>query len=161
MNARTRAQMYKGSADWSHIARVKENQRITMPIFGNGDVDTPEKALEYKNRYGIDGIMIGRGAIGYPWIFNEIKHFFKTGEHLPVPTMRDRIEAAQNHLTWAMEWKGEWVGIVETRRHYTNYFKGIHSFKEYKQRLVTTDDAEGLYKVFDEIRGVFADYQFV
>ena len=161
IHARTRAQMYKGSADWSHIARVKENQRITMPIFGNGDVDTPEKALEYKNRYGIDGIMIGRGAIGYPWIFNEIKHFFKTGEHLPVPTMHDRIEAAQNHLTWAMEWKGEWVGIVETRRHYTNYFKGIHSFKEYKQRLVTTDDAEGLYKVFDEIRGVFADYQFV
>ena len=161
IHARTRAQMYKGSADWSHIARVKENQRITMPIFGNGDVDTPEKALEYKNRYGIDGIMIGRGAIGYPWIFNEIKHFFKTGEHLPMPTMHDRIEAAQNHLTWAMEWKGEWVGIVETRRHYTNYFKGIHSFKEYKQRLVTTDDAEGLYKVFDEIRGAFADYQFV
>jgi len=161
IHARTRAQMYKGHSDWSHIARVKNNQRITMPIFGNGDIDSPEKALEYKNKYGIDGIMIGRAAIGYPWIFNEIKHFMKTGEHLAQPTMNDRIEAAKNHLIWSMEWKGEWVGIVEMRRHYTNYFKGIHGFKEYKQRLVTTDTAIGLMQVFDEIAEVYANYQFV
>jgi nifR3 family TIM-barrel protein len=160
IHARTRAQMYKGHSDWSHIARVKNNPRISMPIFGNGDIDSPEKALEYKNKYGIDGIMIGRAAIGYPWIFNEIKHFMKTGEHLAQPTMNDRIEAAKNHLIWSMEWKGEHLGIVEMRRHYTNYFKGVHSFKEYKQRLVTTDDANGLMKIFDEITQVYADYQF-
>lgn len=161
IHGRTRAQLYKGEADWSHIAKVKNNPRITMPIFGNGDIDSPEKAVEYKNRYGVDGIMIGRAAIGYPWIFNEIKHFVKTGAHLPAPTMRDRIEAAKNHLTWAMEWKGEWTGIVETRRHYTNYFKGIHNFKEYRQKLVTIDNAAGLYEAFDEITNVFSDYQFV
>ncbi|HEX8562259.1 MAG TPA: tRNA dihydrouridine synthase DusB [Flavobacterium sp.] len=161
IHGRTRAQLYKGEADWSHIARVKNNPRITIPIFGNGDVNSVEKALEYKNKYGVDGIMIGRGAIGYPWIFNEIKHYFKTGEHLPVPTMSNRIEAAQNHLNWAIEWKGEWTGIVETRRHYTNYFKGIHSFKEYRQRLVTCESAAELNAAFDEIRAVFADYQFV
>lgn len=160
IHARTRAQMYKGHSDWSHIARVKNNQRITMPIFGNGDIDSPEKALEYKNKYGIDGIMIGRAAIGNPWIFNEIKHFMKTGEKLAQPNMNDRIDAAKNHLIWSMDWKGEHLGIIEMRRHYTNYFKGIHSFKEYKQRLVTTDDSNGLMKIFDEIADVYADYQF-
>jgi nifR3 family TIM-barrel protein len=160
VHARTRAQMYKGHSDWTHVARVKNNPRITMPIFGNGDIDSPEKALEYKNKFGLDGMMIGRAAIGYPWIFNEIKHFFKTGEHLPAPSMLDRVEAARNHLTWSMDWKGERVGIVEMRRHYTNYFKNVHSFKEYKQRLVTTDDAEGLFKILNEIEAVFADYQF-
>lgn len=159
IHGRTRAQLYKGEANWSHIARVKNNPRITMPIFGNGDVDSPEKALEYKNKYGVDGIMIGRAAIGYPWIFDEIKHYFKTGERLPVPTIKDRIEAAKNHLTWAMEWKGAWVGIVETRRHYTNYFKGIHNFKEYRQKLVTLDKAEDLYQTFNEIEAAFANYQ--
>ncbi len=161
IHARTRAQMYKGHSDWSHIQRVKENPRITMPVFGNGDIDSPEKALEYKNKYGLDGMMIGRAAIGYPWIFNEIKHYFKTGENLPPPTIKDRIEAAKNHLIWSMEWKGERLGIVEMRRHYTNYFKGIHGFKEYKQRLVTTDDSEGLFTVFDEIREAYSDYQIV
>jgi tRNA-dihydrouridine synthase B len=160
IHARTRAQMYKGHSDWSHIARVKNNPRIKMPIFGNGDIDSPEKALAYKNEYGIDGIMIGRAAIGNPWIFNEIKHFMKTGEHLAQPTMNDRIEAAKNHLIWSMEWKGEHLGIIEMRRHYTNYFKGIHSFKEYKQRLVTTDGANGLMQIFDEIAEVYANYQF-
>lgn len=161
VHARTRAQMYKGHSDWTHIERIKNNPRITMPIFGNGDIDSPEKALEYKNRFGLDGMMIGRAAIGYPWIFNEIKHYFKTGEKLPQPTMEDRVEAARNHLTWSMDWKGERVGIVEMRRHYTNYFKGIPGFKEYKQRLVTTDDAEGLFKTLDEIQEVFGGYQFV
>ncbi|CAM3933427.1 MULTISPECIES: tRNA dihydrouridine synthase DusB [Flavobacterium] len=160
VHARTRSQMYKGHSDWTHIARVKNNPRITMPIFGNGDIDSPEKALEYKNKFGLDGMMIGRAAIGYPWIFNEIKHFFNTGEHLDLPTMKDRIEAARNHLIWSVEWKNERVGVVEMRRHYTNYFKGIHSFKEYKQKLVTTDDLHQLLDVFTEIEDVFGDYQF-
>jgi len=161
VHARTRAQMYKGHSDWSHVERIKKNPRITMPIFGNGDIDSPEKALEYKNKYGLDGMMIGRAAIGYPWIFNEIKHYFKTGEHLPEPTMQDGIEAARNHLIWSMEWKGERVGIFEMRRHYTNYFKGIHGFKEYKQKLVTTDNAMPLLAIFEEIGQVYADYQTV
>lgn len=161
IHARTRAQMYKGHSDWSHIARVKNNPRITMPIFGNGDIDSPEKALHYKNEYGIDGIMIGRAAIGYPWIFDEIKHYFKTGEHLPTPNVIDRVEAARNHLQWSMDWKGERLGIVEMRRHYTNYFKGIHSFKEYRQKLVTTDTPEELFAVMKEIEKVYAGYEFV
>ena len=158
VHARTRAQMYKGHSDWTHIERIKNNPRITMPIFGNGDIDSPEKALEYKNRFGLDGMMIGRAAIGYPWIFNEIKHYFKTGEKLAPPTMHDRIEAARNHLTWSMDWKGERVGIVEMRRHYTNYFKGIANFKEHRLQLVTLDDAEGLFKTLDEIADVYGDY---
>ena len=161
VHARTRAQMYKGSADWTHIARVKNNPRITMPIFGNGDIDSPEKALEYKNKFGLDGMMIGRAAIGYPWIFNEIKHYFKTGEHLAQPTMIDRVEAARNHLTWSMDWKGERVGIVEMRRHYTNYFKGVPNFKEHRLKLVTLENAESLFKALNEIQEVYADYQFV
>ena len=160
VHARTRAQMYKGSADWSHIQRIKNNPRITMPIFGNGDIDSVEKALEYKNKYGLDGMMIGRAAIGYPWIFNEIKHFFKTGEHLPQPTMADRIEAARNHLTWSMDWKGERVGIVEMRRHYTNYFKGIPNFKEHRLKLVTLETAAGLYKTLNEIEDVYSNFSF-
>lgn len=155
IHARTRAQMYKGHSDWTHIARIKNNPRITMPIFGNGDIDHPEKALEYKNKYGVDGIMIGRAAIGYPWIFDEIKHYFKTGEHLPAPTIKDRVEAARNHLIWSMEWKGERVGIVEMRRHYTNYFKGIPNFKEHRLKLVTLDSHEALMLAFDEIVAVF------
>jgi tRNA-dihydrouridine synthase len=140
---------------------VKNNPRISMPIFGNGDIDSPEKALEYKNKFGLDGMMIGRAAIGYPWIFNEIKHYFKTGEHLAQPTMFDRIEAARNHLTWSMDWKGERVGIVEMRRHYTNYFKGVSNFKEHRLKLVTLETAESLFKALDEIEEVYADYQFV
>ena len=160
IHARTRAQMYKGHSDWEHIARVKNNPRITMPIFGNGDIDSPQKALEYKNKYGVDGIMIGRAAIGNPWIFNEIKHFFKTGETLNPPTMNDRIEAAKNHLIWSMEWKGERLGIVEMRRHYTNYFKSVHGFKPYRQQLVTLESGEALIAFFKEIEDAYADYSF-
>jgi tRNA-dihydrouridine synthase B len=161
IHARTRAQMYKGHSDWSHIARVKNNPRITMPIFGNGDIDCPEKALEYKNNYGIDGIMIGRAAIGYPWIFDEIKHYFKTGTKLPNPSIQQRVEAARNHLQWSMDWKGERLGIVEMRRHYTNYFKGIHGFKEYKQKLVTLDLPEALFELMKHIETVYEGYEFV
>lgn len=160
IHARTRAQMYKGKADWSHIARVKNNPRIKIPIFGNGDVDSPEKALLYKNEYGIDGIMIGRAAIGYPWIFNEIKHYFNTGEHLEKPTVVNRVEAVRNHLTWAMQWKGERLGIVETRPHYSNYFKGIQSFKEHRQKLVTLSTPEELFAALNEIEDAYAEYQF-
>ncbi len=161
VHARTRAQLYKGHSDWSHIARVKNNPRITMPIFGNGDIDSPEKALEYKHKFGLDGMMIGRAAIGYPWIFNEIKHFFETGEHLPAPTLADRVEAARNHLTWAIEWKGEKLGVFETRRHYTNYFKGIPNFKEYRTKMVSNDDPKDVFAALDEVLEVYADYEFV
>lgn len=155
IHGRTRVQMYKGEADWSHIAKVKNNPRIKIPIFGNGDIDSPEKALEYRQKYGVDGIMIGRAAIGYPWIFNEIKHFFKTREKLSPPTIAQRVEAAKNHLKWAMEWKGERLGILETRRHYTNYFKGIPHFKEFRQKLVTFDDKEAIFEVFNQVVNEF------
>lgn len=158
VHARTRAQMYKGHSDWTHIERIKNNPRIHIPIFGNGDIDSPQKAKEYRERFGLDGMMIGRAAIGYPWIFNEIKHYEKTGELLAPPTMKDRLEAAKNHLIWSMEWKGERLGIVEMRRHYTNYFKGIHGFKAHRQRLVTEDDPQQLLRIFEEIEDFYKDY---
>lgn len=161
IHGRTRAQLYKGEADWSHIARVKNNPRIKIPIFGNGDVTTVERALEYKNKYGVDGIMIGRAAIGYPWFFNEVKHYFATGEHLPKPTIADRVEAARNHLQWAMEWKGQHLGVVETRRHYTNYFKGIPNFKEYRNKLVTTDIPENIFATLHAIVEKFSGIELV
>lgn len=149
IHARTRSQMYKGHSDWSYIAKVKNNQRIVIPIFGNGDIDSAEKALEYRNKYGVDGIMIGRAAIGYPWIFEEIKHYFATGQLLSPPTMADRVEAARNHLLWSVEWKGERQGVLEMRRHYANYFKGIPNFKPYRQQLVTLDSVEEILKVLN------------
>ena len=149
IHARTRSQMYKGHSDWSYIAKVKNNQRIVIPIFGNGDIDSAEKALEYRNKYGVDGIMIGRAAIGYPWIFEEIKHYFATGQLLPPPTMADRVEAARNHLLWSLEWKGERQGVLEMRRHYANYFKGIPNLKPYRQQLVTLDSVEEILKVLN------------
>lgn len=157
IHARTRSQMYKGHSDWSYIAKVKDNPRMHIPIFGNGDIDSPEKALEYRNKYGIDGIMIGRAAIGYPWIFNEIKHYFATGELLPSPTIADRVEAAKNHLLWSVEWKGERQGVVEMRRHYANYFKGIPNFKEHRHKLVTLDTSEEVVKALDNVLEVLGD----
>ena len=161
IHGRTRAQMYKGHSDWSHIARVKNNPRITMPIFGNGDIDSPVKALKFKNDYGVDGIMIGRAAIGYPWIFDEIKHFFATGTHLPQPTIADRVEAARNHLQWAMDWKGEKLGILETRRHYTNYFKGIPNFKDLRMKMVSSEDPQFIFNTFDEVNERFVGLELV
>ena len=151
IHARTRSQMYKGHSDWSYIAKVKNNPRIHIPIFGNGDIDNPEKALEYRNKYGVDGIMIGRAAIGYPWIFREIKHYFATGELLSPPTIADRVAAARNHLIWSVEWKGERQGVLEMRRHYANYFKGLPNFKEHRQRLVTLDSAAEIVTAPEEI----------
>ncbi len=136
IHARTRAQMYKGEADWNYIHAVKNNPNIEIPIFGNGDIDSPQKALEYKNKYDCDGIMIGRAAIGYPWIFNEVKHFFNTGETLPPPTIAQRLEAVRQHAEWSMEWKGERLGLIEMRQHYSNYFRGIPHFKEFRVKFL-------------------------
>jgi len=157
IHGRTRKQMYKGEADWTKIAEVKNHPDIHIPIFGNGDIDSPEKALEYKEKYGIDGIMIGRAAIGYPWIFNEIKHFMATGEHLDKPTLTERVAIAKKHLEFSVEWKGELKGIFEMRRHYTNYFKGIPDFKPYRTRLVESASFEELKSILDEIPEVFQE----
>jgi nifR3 family TIM-barrel protein len=156
IHGRTRQQMYKGEADWSLIAKVKNNPRINIPIFGNGDIDSPQKALEYRNRYGVDGLMIGRAAIGYPWIFNEIKHYFETGEILPPPNLEDRIETAKKHLKFSVEWKGEKLGIFEMRRHYTNYFRGIPHFKPYRTRLVEGENYQDVLDTLDEVNEVFS-----
>ncbi|MGB0806362.1 MAG: tRNA dihydrouridine synthase DusB [Salibacteraceae bacterium] len=145
IHGRTRKQMYKGKADWSLIADVKNNQRMNIPVFGNGDIDSPEKAVEYKERYGVDGIMIGRAAIGYPWIFNEIKHYMATGEHLAPPTIAERVRVAKRHLELSLDWKGERRGIVEMRRHYTNYFRGVAHFKEIRKVLVQSENPNELF----------------
>jgi nifR3 family TIM-barrel protein len=160
IHARTRSQMYKGEADWSWIARVKNNTRIQIPVFGNGDIDSPWKALEYKNRYGVDGIMIGRASIGYPWIFREIKHFLDTGQTLPPPSIRERVDAARQHLAHAMDWKGQKLGILETRRHYTNYFRGLPGIKTLRQELVTSEIPETLFEIFDQIEQQYEGFVF-
>src|SRR5688572_10795309 len=151
IHGRTRVQMYKGEADWRLIAEVKNNPRIKIPIFGNGDIDSPQKALEYKNRYGVDGIMIGRAAVGYPWIFREVKHFVKTGEIMAPPTLEERLEACKMHFQKSLEWKGPRLGVVEMRRHYANYFRGLPNFKPYRTRLVTVDDPAEIYNILDEV----------
>lgn len=160
IHARTRCQLYKGSADWTHIARVKENPRIHIPIFGNGDIDTPEKALAFKKNYEVDGIMIGRAAIGYPWIFNEIKHFLKSGEHLPPPTIQQRVAVIRQHLNQSVQWKGMTAGINEMRRHYTNYLKGLPNIKEFRLKLVTITDAAQIDDVLEEIINCYNGYEF-
>ncbi len=152
IHGRTRVQMYKGEADWTLIAKVKENPRIKIPIFGNGDVDTPQKALEYKNRYGVDGIMIGRAAIGYPWIFREIKHFVKTGEVLPPPTVEERIDICRRHLLRSVEWKGEKLGLLEMRRHYASYLKGLPNVKEFRMKLVNSDSLTEIEQTLDRLK---------
>jgi nifR3 family TIM-barrel protein len=160
IHGRTRTQMYKGTADWTLIGKIKNNPRIGIPIFGNGDIDSPEKALEYKNRYGVDGIMIGRAAIGYPWIFDEIKHFFATGEHLPPPDIGQRVSVARKHLHRSVEWKGPVVGINEMRRHYANYLKGLPNIKEYRTKLVTLTRVEEIDEVLDEIAIAYTGFEF-
>ena len=151
IHGRTRTQMYKGEADWTLIAKVKNNPRIHIPIFGNGDIDTPQKALEYKNRYGVDGVMIGRAAIGSPWIFNEIKHFVQTGVELPLPTIEERIKVCKEHLLFSMKWKGEKLGILEMRRHYANYLKGFPNIKEFRLLLVQAETWDALQIIFENI----------
>lgn len=155
IHGRTRVQLYKGSADWSLIGDVKNNPRMHIPIFGNGDIDTPEKAWEYKNRYGVDGVMIGRASIGNPWVFREIKHFVKTGQALAGPTLMERLEACKTHFIKSLEWKGPIVGLVEMRRHYANYFKGIPHFKEFRMRLVSSMDVSEIQEIFNELELLF------
>ena len=161
IHGRTRKQMYKGEADWRLISEVKNNPKITIPIFGNGDIDSPEKAVAYKKQYGVDGIMIGRASIGYPWIFNEIKHYVKTGEHLPPPSVADRVKAAQTHLEMSVEWKGEILAVNEMKRHYSNYFKGIPHFKDYRIKLVTSFDLNEVRDTLAEIEEKFSDARFM
>ena len=161
IHGRTRVQMYKGSADWKPIAQVKNNPRMHIPVFGNGDVDTPEAAEKMRDEFGLDGAMIGRASIGNPWFFKEVKHYFKTGEHLSPPTMEERVVAARRHLQMAIDWKGKKLGVFETRRHYTNYFKGIPHFKEYRMKMVTSDEASDVFATFDEVLQKFGDHQFV
>jgi nifR3 family TIM-barrel protein len=152
IHGRTRAQMYKGDANWKPIAEVKNNMRMHIPVFGNGDVNSPERAVEMRDKFGLDGAMIGRASIGNPWFFKQVKHFFETGEHLPEITIADRVEMAKRHLQLEIDWKeSEIVGVMETRRHYTNYFKGIPHFKEYRLKMVTSDSAKNVFDVFDEV----------
>ena len=160
IHGRTRAQMYKGNADWKPIAEVKNNPRMHIPIFGNGDVNSPERAVEMRDRYGLDGAMIGRASIGNPWFFKQVKHYFKTGNHLEHISMPERVEAARRHLKMSIDWKGEVLGVLETRRHYTNYFKGIPNFKPYRTKMVTSDHSKDVFETFDEVEKVFGNHQF-
>jgi tRNA-dihydrouridine synthase B len=161
IHGRTRKQMYKGEADWTLIGDVKNNSRMKIPVFGNGDIDSPEKALEYKNRYGVDGIMIGRASIGYPWVFNEIKHFLNTGEYLKAPGIGERVQAAKDHLQMSIKWKGDVLGIAEMKRHYTNYFKGISHFKDYRMKLVSSFDLQEIMDTLSFIEEHQNEFEFV
>ena len=160
IHGRTRSQLYKGEANWKPIAEVKNNPRMHIPIFGNGDVDTPERALEMRNVYGLDGCMIGRATIGNPWFFKQVKYFFENGEHLAPINMTERVNAARRHLQMAIDWKGEKLGVFETRRHYTNYFRGIPHFKEYRMKMVTSDDSKDVFAAFDEVEEKFSSFKF-
>lgn len=160
IHGRTRKQMYKGEADWTLIGKIKENPRIHIPIIGNGDIDSPQKAVEYKNRYGVDGIMIGRASIGNPWIFREIKHYVATGEILAPPTLDERVDAARQHLLHSVEWKGDKLGVLEMRRHYTNYFRSLPGVKQYRSKLVTEHDIPTLLGVMEEIRSRYSGFEF-
>jgi len=159
IHGRTRKQMYKGEADWTEIGKIKENPRIHIPIIGNGDINSPQKAVEYKNRYGVDAIMIGRASIGYPWIFREIKAYVEDGTILPPPTIAERVAAAKEHLTRSLEWKGERLGVVEMRRHYTNYFRGMRNVKYYRTKLVTEYDPAVLFEILEEILEVYSNQE--
>lgn len=160
IHGRTRKQMYKGDADWTLIGNIKNNPRVTIPIFGNGDIDGPEKAKRYKETYGVDGIMIGRATIGNPWIFNEIKQYIETGLKLEPPTISERVDVCKRHFEFGIKWKGDVLGIVEMRRHYSNYFKGISHFKDYRTRLVSTMDQNEIIAILDEVAEKFSAYEF-
>ena len=160
IHGRTRAQMYKGDADWSYIEKVKNNPRMHIPVFANGDINTPERAMFVRDELGLDGAMIGRASIGNPWFFNEVKHYFETGLHKEPTSIKERAEVAKRHLEMSVAWKGEKLGVYETRRHYSNYFKGIENFKPYRQKLVTTETSNEVYEILDSISEKFAQYSF-
>lgn len=161
IHGRTRAQMYKGEADWRLIAEVRNNPRMQIPVFGNGDIDTPQKAIEYKERFGVDGIMIGRASIGYPWIFREIKHYRDTGEMMAPPTLQERVDAACDHLRSSVQWKGERLGVLEMRRHYANYFKGLQNFKPTRHQLVHLDDWQEIIGVLQSVAASHTDADLI
>ena len=156
IHGRTRKQMYKGEANWEYIAEVKNNPRINIPIFGNGDINSPEKAKKYKNKYGVDGIMIGRSAIGNPWIFNEIKTYIKENKHIKKPSLNDRIETVKKHLDFSIQWKGERLGLVEMRRHYTNYFRGMDNFKKHRMKLILSESKNFTLEALNEISNIYS-----
>ena len=156
IHGRTRKQMYKGEANWEYIAEVKNNPRINIPIFGNGDINSPEKAKKYKNKYGVDGIMIGRSAIGNPWIFNEIKTYIKENKHIKKPSLNDRIETVKKHLDFSIQWKGERLGLVEMRRHYTNYFRGMDNFKKHRMKLILSESKNFTLETLNEISNIYS-----
>ena len=160
IHGRTRVQMYKGEADWRPIAQVKNNPRMQIPVFGNGDVSTPEAAKRMRDDFGLDGAMIGRASIGNPWFFAEVKHFLQTGNHLKPVDMIERVEAARRHLQMAIDWKGEKLAVFETRRHYTNYFKGIPNFKDLRMKMLSSDSSEEVFEALEEARRQFADHDF-
>jgi len=160
IHGRTRKQMYKGDADWTLIGEVKNNPRMHIPIFGNGDIDSPQKAKEFKERYGVDGVMIGRASIGYPWIFNEIKTYVNSGIMIDPPTMDARVSAVEDHLAMSIKWKGNKVGIAEMKRHYGNYFRGIPHFKDFKTRLVTSSELEEVLSILEEVKNTYINIDF-
>ena len=160
IHGRTRAQMYKGDADWSYIEKVKNNPRMHIPVFANGDINTPERAMHIRDNLGLDGAMIGRASIGNPWFFNEVKHYFETGLHKEPASIKERASIAKRHLEMSVAWKGERLGVYETRRHYSNYFKGIENFKPFRQKLVTTESSADVYQILDSISERFAEYSF-
>ena len=161
IHGRTRKQMYKGEANWEYIAKVKNDPQIQIPIFGNGDIDSSEKALEYKNRYNVDGIMIGRASIGYPWIFNEIKNFINKNKKIKKPSLHERINTVKRHLDFSIEWKGDTLGLIEMRRHYTNYFRGIENFKKFRMKLIESSSYEESLETLDNIYKIYKESKVI
>jgi tRNA-dihydrouridine synthase B len=161
IHGRTRAQMYKGDADWTQIAAIKNNPRMHIPVFGNGDVNTPEKAKEMRDDFGLDGAMIGRASIGNPWFFDQLKHYLNTGNKKEEPGISDKARMAKRHLEMAVKWKGEILGVLETRRHYGNYFKGVANFKETKSRILNEKDPIKIFHELDEIIHIFSQKELV
>jgi len=161
IHGRTRAQMYKGDADWTQIAAIKNNPRMHIPVFGNGDVNTPEKAKEMRDHFGLDGAMIGRASIGNPWFFDQVKHYLNTGNKKEEPGLSDKARMAKRHLEMAVKWKGEVLGVLETRRHYGNYFKGVANFKETKSRILNEKDPIKIFHELDEIIHTFSQKELV
>lgn len=155
IHARTRSQMYKGKADWELIGEIKNNPKITIPVIGNGDIDSPEKAKLMFDKYGVDGIMIGRASIGNPWIFKQIKHFLLYNRIIPQPSINEKVKLVKEHLKKSIEWKGLPIGIFEMRPHLSNYFKGIPNFKNMRIKLLTTNDPTELYDLLDEISKIY------
>jgi len=155
IHGRTRCQLYTGCADWTLIGKVANNEHIKIPIIGNGDVTSPEIAKSYFEKYSVDAIMIGRAAIGKPWIFKQIKHYLNTGELLPEPVISERVAISKEHFAKSMEIKGEYGGIIEMRRHFALYFKGLPDFKELRLKLLTSKDPNEIFQILADIENIY------